>query len=58
MQIDLPFLERGVPVLHLIPMPFPSFWHKFDDNFKNVDRTVVQDWAALLRILLSEYLHS
>ena len=22
-----PFLKRGVPVLHLIPYPFPDVWH-------------------------------
>jgi hypothetical protein len=22
-----PFLQRGVPVLHLIPLPFPDVWH-------------------------------
>lgn len=22
-----PFKERGVPILHLIPVPFPSVWH-------------------------------
>ncbi len=23
-----PFVERGVPVLHMIPWPFPDCWHK------------------------------
>lgn len=23
----LPFMEGGVPVLHIIPSPFPSVWH-------------------------------
>lgn len=23
----MPFLERGVKVLHMIPYPFPSIWH-------------------------------
>jgi hypothetical protein len=23
-----PFLQRGVPILHLIPLPFPKVWHK------------------------------
>lgn len=23
----LPFLEKGVPVVHLITMPFPRVWH-------------------------------
>lgn len=24
----MPFLKRGVPVLHIIPSPFPDDWHK------------------------------
>ena len=24
----VPFLERGVSILHIIPEPFPSVWHK------------------------------
>jgi len=24
----IPFLKRGVPVLHIIPAPFPTVWHK------------------------------
>jgi len=24
----IPFLERGVSILHIIPEPFPSVWHK------------------------------
>ena len=23
----LPFLHKGVPVLHMIPLPFPRVWH-------------------------------
>ncbi|CEP61750.1 uncharacterized protein LALA0_S03e10110g [Lachancea lanzarotensis] len=50
----IPFLSRGVPVLHLIPLPFPSYWHTIEDTFDRVDDTKVQNWA----ILLCEYVAS
>lgn len=25
-----PFLQRGVPVFHVIPIPFPDVWHKLE----------------------------
>ncbi|KAJ1372659.1 hypothetical protein KIN20_034865 [Parelaphostrongylus tenuis] len=28
----IPFLKRGVPVLHLITVPFPKVWHTANDN--------------------------
>ncbi|KAK5985541.1 Glutaminyl-peptide cyclotransferase [Trichostrongylus colubriformis] len=28
----LPFMKRGVPILHLIPRPFPRVWHTAEDN--------------------------
>jgi len=30
----LPFVAAGVPVLHLIPTPFPEVWHKKSVSFK------------------------
>ncbi|SCU98009.1 LAFA_0G14840g1_1 [Lachancea sp. 'fantastica'] len=44
----LPFLARGVSVLHLIPLPFPSYWHTIGDTFQEIDDTKVQNWAILL----------
>lgn len=26
----VPFLERGVPIVHVIPWPFPRVWHKIE----------------------------
>jgi glutaminyl-peptide cyclotransferase len=33
----IPWMQRGVPVLHMIPYPFPGVWHKPTDNFRAVD---------------------
>ncbi|CCD26532.1 uncharacterized protein NDAI_0H03590 [Naumovozyma dairenensis CBS 421] len=47
----LPFYDYGVPILHLIPYPFPSSWHTMSDTFANLDQEQVNRWA----IILSEF---
>ncbi|KAJ2365257.1 hypothetical protein IW150_006261, partial [Coemansia sp. RSA 2607] len=32
-----PFVEREVPVMHLISVPFPKVWHTLDDNASALD---------------------
>ena len=32
-----PFLPFGVPVLHLIPLPFPTVWHTQKDTIDAID---------------------
>lgn len=53
----IPFLRRDVPILHLIPVPFPDVWHKLDDNKEAVDVTTVENINKVLRIFVAEYLH-
>lgn len=48
-----PFWQHGIPVLHLIPIPFPSYWHTIEDNFSNLDEMKIKTWA----ILLCEFLY-
>ncbi len=33
-----PFHSKGVPVLHLIPVPFPQVWHTEKDDLSALDR--------------------
>jgi glutaminyl-peptide cyclotransferase len=57
MQDDhIPFIARGVQVLHLIPGHFPSVWHKMDDNGDNLDIDTVEDWARLTAAFAAEYM--
>ncbi|KAJ2178651.1 hypothetical protein GGF45_002756, partial [Coemansia sp. RSA 551] len=35
----LPFIERNIPVLHLISVPFPRVWHTLSDNAEALDAT-------------------
>mmetsp|Transcript_2016 Transcript_2016/g.6123 ORF Transcript_2016/g.6123 Transcript_2016/m.6123 type:complete len:96 (-) Transcript_2016:178-465(-) len=50
----LPFLERGVPVLHLIADPFPSVWHSRYDDLSALDPPTVEDLALILRGFVAE----
>uniref|UniRef100_A0A182J3R5 Glutaminyl-peptide cyclotransferase n=1 Tax=Anopheles atroparvus TaxID=41427 RepID=A0A182J3R5_ANOAO len=52
----LPFLKRNIPVLHLIPVPFPKHWHKPEDNEANLSRTTIKNISAVLRIFMIEHL--
>uniref|UniRef100_A0A452RJC7 Glutaminyl-peptide cyclotransferase n=1 Tax=Ursus americanus TaxID=9643 RepID=A0A452RJC7_URSAM len=53
----IPFLRRGVPVLHLIPSPFPEVWHTMDDNEENLDETTIDNLNKILQVFVLEYLH-
>jgi glutaminyl-peptide cyclotransferase len=53
----VPFMKRGVPILHLIPVPFPTVWHKFDDDRSAVDVETTENLMKVFRIFIAEYLH-
>ncbi|KAH8410814.1 hypothetical protein KR222_011215 [Zaprionus bogoriensis] len=52
----IPFLQRDVPVLHLIPMPFPSVWHTEHDNEGVIDYATTNNLALIIRLFTLEYL--
>ena len=51
-----PFLQRGVPILHLIPVPFPDVWHKMSDNVDALDLATCRRWISLMRVFTARYL--
>ncbi|XP_077405192.1 glutaminyl-peptide cyclotransferase [Vanacampus margaritifer] len=53
----VPFLKRGVRILHLIPTPFPSVWHTIHDNEQNLDRSTIVNLNKILQIFVLEYLN-
>lgn len=53
----VPFLRRGVPILHLIPSPFPEVWHKMTDDRKAIDINTVENLNKIFRVFIAEYLH-
>ncbi|KAI9873366.1 MAG: hypothetical protein M1823_007937 [Watsoniomyces obsoletus] len=57
MQDDhIPFIARGVQVLHLIPGRFPTVWHTMDDDGEHLDIPTVEDWALLTAAFAAEYM--
>lgn len=52
----IPFLRRGVPVLHLIATPFPSVWHTPADSEANLHPPTVHNLSRILAVFLAEYL--
>ena len=50
----VPFMDRGVPIVHLIPVPFPKVWHTEHDDLDAVDRTVVAKLADVIYVWLKE----
>ncbi|CAL1534620.1 unnamed protein product [Lymnaea stagnalis] len=51
-----PFIQRGVPVLHLISAPFPSVWHTVHDNLRSLNRALVNNFARILRVFIASLL--
>lgn len=52
----VPFMRRNVSVLHLIPYPFPKFWHKASDNEEALSYPAINNFARILRVFVAEYL--
>jgi hypothetical protein len=52
----LPFLRQGVPVLHLIPYPFPYVWHTIGDDVTALDPPTLHAWSRIMRVFVAEYL--
>ena len=52
----LPFLRQGVPVVHLIPWPFPHVWHTRQDDASALDQPTMDAWSRILRVFTAEYL--
>ncbi|CEH16727.1 Glutaminyl cyclase [Ceraceosorus bombacis] len=53
----LPFLANGVPILHLIPTPFPAVWHTMQDDASALDYGTNYGWTMLMRLFVAEYLN-
>lgn len=52
----LPFMARGVEILHLIPSPFPSVWHTDRDDGEHLDIKTTEDWAVITAIFAAEWM--
>lgn len=52
----IPFMARGVEILHMIPTPFPSVWHTIKDDGEHLDIDTVEDWAQLTTAFAAEWM--
>lgn len=52
----VPFMARGVEVLHIIPLPFPRVWHKIEDDGEHLDLDTCADWAVLVTAFIAEWM--
>ncbi|KAL7961928.1 hypothetical protein V8C34DRAFT_271588 [Trichoderma compactum] len=52
----IPFLRRGVDILHLIPTPFPAVWHTMADDGEHLDMPTVLDWTKLVMAFTAEWM--
>lgn len=52
----IPFLERGVPILHLIATPFPRVWHLDTDDAAHITWDTVHDLISTIRPLIVDSL--
>ncbi|KIK93671.1 hypothetical protein PAXRUDRAFT_144569 [Paxillus rubicundulus Ve08.2h10] len=52
----VPFLRKGVNILHVIANPFPSVWHTLRDDATALDIPTMRRWNLILRVFMTEYL--
>ncbi|TFK54624.1 hypothetical protein OE88DRAFT_1623609 [Heliocybe sulcata] len=52
----VPFLRKGVSVLHIIASPFPRVWHTLGDDASALDIPTMRRWNLILRVFMAEYL--
>jgi glutaminyl-peptide cyclotransferase len=56
----LPFMHRGVEILHLIDFNsgsgFPKVWHTMEDTGENLDGPTVEDWSTLVTAFAAEWM--
>ncbi|MGH0117972.1 UNVERIFIED_CONTAM: hypothetical protein FKN15_042747 [Acipenser sinensis] len=47
---------QGVPALHLVATPFPSFWHSLQDIEENLHPRTMENLTKILAVFITEYL--
>jgi len=52
----VPFMQRNVPILHMIPYPFPQGWHNQGDNGENLHYPTIYNLSKIFAAFVAEYL--
>lgn len=45
-----------VPILHIIPTPFPSVWHELSDTKENLHMPTINKFLKVFRLFVVDYL--
>lgn len=53
-----PFMEKGVPVIHVIPQPFPEVWHTKRDNYKALHWDSIGDLVKIFKRYLVDLVYN
>ncbi|XP_001352701.3 glutaminyl-peptide cyclotransferase-like protein [Drosophila pseudoobscura] len=53
-----PFLDEGVPVIHLAPYRYPQVWHTAADNAAHLHWPTVLNMNSIIRQFVHEYLEN
>lgn len=54
----LPFQEEGVPILHLISVPFPKVWHTMEDTEASLHHPTIENILIILIQFIDTHLIS
>ncbi|CAG5134260.1 unnamed protein product [Candidula unifasciata] len=49
----VPFLQRGVDIVHLISSPYPSVWHDPTDDWAHLDFDLIDDFCRIFRVFIA-----
>jgi glutaminyl-peptide cyclotransferase len=52
----IPFMARGVEILHIIPIPFPDVWHRMEDDGEHLDTASTDDWSKIVTAFVVEWM--
>lgn len=52
----VPFMNRGIPFLHLLPSSLPTNRYSMNDDGEHLDLPTVRDWAKVLTGFALEWL--
>ncbi|XP_050431961.1 glutaminyl-peptide cyclotransferase-like isoform X2 [Adelges cooleyi] len=54
----IPFYEKGIEILHIIPNPFPKEWHKTTDNRNALHMPTILNLMKIFQVFLVAYLET
>jgi len=54
----VPFFQRRVPILHLIPPGFTRVWHTIEDDFDHLSWVAIQDIQTIFLTSLSKIVNN